>query len=55
MTIGTLIFAAAVALAFAGVWWLCARLALSAFLTAFLSMLAAVLVLLSHSLLGVAV
>ena len=55
MTIQTLIFALAIALAFGGVWWLCSRLALNAFLVPFLAMLAAMLVFLSHSLLGVAV
>lgn len=47
--------AQAVALAFGGVWWFCTRQALNAFLTPFLAMLAAMLVFLSHSLLGVAV
>lgn len=55
MSIQGLIFALAIALAFGGVWWLCARLTLNAFLTAFLSALAGALVFLSHSLLGVAV
>lgn len=55
MTVGTLVFAAAIALAFAAVWWGCGRLALNPFLAAFLAMFAAALVLLSHSLLGVAV
>jgi len=55
MDINTLIFALAIALAFGGVWWLCARLALNAFLTPFLAALAAVLVFLTHSLLGVKV
>lgn len=55
MDIQTLIFALAVALAFGGVWWLCTRLALNAFLTPFLSMLAAMLVFITHSLLGVKV
>lgn len=51
MDIQTLIFA----LAFGGVWWLCTRLALNTFLTPFLSMLAAMLVFITHSLLGVKV
>ena len=55
MTMQTLIFALAVARAFGGVWWFCTRQALNAFLTPFLAMLAAMLVFLSHSLLGVAV
>lgn len=55
MNIQTLIFALAIALAFAGVWWLAARLALNAFLVAFLSALAALAVFFSHSLLGIQV
>lgn len=55
MTMQTLIFALAIALAFGGVWWLCSRLALNSFLTPFLAALAGALVFLSHSLLGVAV
>ena len=56
MDIGTLIFALAIALAFGAVWWLCStRLALNAFLVPFLSMLAALAVYFSHSLLGIKV
>lgn len=55
MTLGTLIFALAIALAFGGVWWLGTRLALNAFLLPFLAALAAALVFLSHSLLGIKV
>lgn len=55
MTISTLVFALAVALAFGGVWRFCTRQALNAFLVPFLAMLAAMLVFLSRSLLGVQV
>lgn len=55
MDVSTLIFALAIALAFGGVWWLSSRLALNAFLVPFLSMLAALAVYFSHSLLGVKV
>lgn len=55
MTINSLIFALAIALAFGGVWWGLSRLGANTFVIAFLSALAAALVLLSHSLLGVAV
>jgi hypothetical protein len=53
--IQTLIFAAAVAGAFGGVWWGLSRLGANAFVVPFLSALAALLVFLSHSLLGVRV
>ena len=56
MDIGTLVFALAIALAFAAVWWLTAtRLTLNTFLVAFLSALAALAAFFSHSLLGVKV
>ncbi len=55
MDIPTLLFALAIALAFGGVWWLASRLALNAFLIPFLSMLAALAVYFSHSLLGIKV
>lgn len=55
MDIQTLIFAAAVAEAFGGVWWGLSRLGANAFVVPFLSALAGLLVFLSHSLLGVRV
>jgi hypothetical protein len=55
MDVGTLIFALAIALAFGAVWWGTSRLALNSFLIPFLSMLAALAVYFSHSLLGVKV
>lgn len=55
MNLSMLIFALAIALAFGGAWWGLSRLGANAFVVAFLSALAAALVLLSHSLLGIAV
>lgn len=55
MDIQTLIFAAAVALAFSGVYWIAARLGANTFWSHFFAALAAVLVFLTHSLLGVKV
>jgi hypothetical protein len=54
MTLQLLILCAAAALAFAGVRWGLGRLAANGFLIDFLSLLAALLVFASHSLLGVA-
>jgi hypothetical protein len=53
MDVSTLVFALAVALAFGGVWWGLSRLGANAFVVAFLSALAGLLVFLTHSLLGV--
>ena len=55
MDIPTLLFALAIALAFAAVWFAASRLALNSFLVPFLSMLAALAVFFSHSLLGIKV
>ena len=54
MNLSTLIFVAAVAAVFGGVWWLGSRLALNSFLVPFFAFLAALLVFVTHSLLGVA-
>lgn len=55
MDLNSLIFALAIALAFAGVRWIAARLGAPAFWCDFFAALAAVLVFLTHSLLGVKV
>ncbi len=55
MSVSLVIFALAIALAFAAVRWLFTRLAVAAFWIDFFSMLAAVLVLLLRSFLGVPV
>lgn len=55
MTIQSLIFALAIALAFGGVWWGLGKLGANTFVVAFLAALAGALVFLGHSLLGVQV